>query len=461
MPLAAGEDFDDADFGYQQQDASIGDFVWDDLDGNGVFDAGEPGLAGVTVYLDLNGNGVMDAGEPADTSDGSGAYDITDLPTGNYSVRVGATPANYVVTSGNDPQSVPLATGEDFDDADFGLQLRDASIGDFVWLDLNGDGVQDAGEPGIADVTVVLRPVTVLAGGEDSVVFGPPIGTETTDGNGFYDFTNLAMGAYVAEVTDDNNVLTGYIVTGGTHPHSVNLAISEDYNDADFGFCLPVDINQQPNGGEFCEFQSLTLTVVATGSPTITYQWRKDGVDIDGETGSSLIFDSLDPADTGSYDCVVENGCASLISDSAVVDVFVLDLAIWPPTNAQGLTPLIFEADFTCAVPPLFWEWANLTAGTTFGTNQNPVTLPGVLTETSTIEITLDDNSSDILTDRALVLVSQDPFFLDVNGDGCNTIDDLWEMIQLWLTQTSDPNGDGIINVQDLLYINLDNTCED
>jgi len=184
-------------------------------------------------------------------------------------------------------------------------------------------------------------------------------------------------------------------------------------------------------------------------------------MDIEGETGPTYTIDSLEPSDSGVYDCVVSNGCGSVFSDEAGLEVFVLDAAIWPPVNAQGLSPLVFEADFTCAFPPLFWEWENLTAGTSFGTNENPVTLPSVLTETSTIRITLDDDVRAQVTDTALVLVTADPFYLDVNGDGCNTIDDLWELIQLWGSLISDPNGDGIINILDMLYINVDNTCEE
>lgn len=63
---------------------------------------------------------------------------------------------------------------------DFGV-FRPASIGDFVWYDIDGDGIQDTGEPGIAGVTVNLYDAsgTTL------------IATTTTDANGFYQFTNL------------------------------------------------------------------------------------------------------------------------------------------------------------------------------------------------------------------------------------------------------------------------------
>mgnify|MGYP000429284915 CR=1 FL=1 len=70
--------------------AKIGDRIWNDRDGDGVQDAGEGGLANVIVFIDVNDDGSRDAGEPFDTTDATGAYDITDLAAGNYTVRVDA-----------------------------------------------------------------------------------------------------------------------------------------------------------------------------------------------------------------------------------------------------------------------------------------------------------------------------------------------------------------------------------
>ncbi len=63
------------------------------------------------------------------------------------------------------------------------------TVGDFVWRDTNGDGVQDAGEPGIAGVTVTLR-IGCAAGNAL---------TTTTDSAGAYHFANLASGNYQLE----------------------------------------------------------------------------------------------------------------------------------------------------------------------------------------------------------------------------------------------------------------------
>ena len=86
-------------------DASIGDYVWLDQDADGVQDATETGISGVTVFLDLDDDTTLDAGEPFATTDAAGAYDITGLAAGTYSVRVDDTtvPAGYDLTTANIP----------------------------------------------------------------------------------------------------------------------------------------------------------------------------------------------------------------------------------------------------------------------------------------------------------------------------------------------------------------------
>jgi hypothetical protein len=65
-----------------------------------------------------------------------------------------------------------------------------ASIGDFVWHDMNQNGIQDLGEPGIPDVTVQLFDCA-----------GNLVATTTTDANGYYLFSDLVPGDYFVQVT--------------------------------------------------------------------------------------------------------------------------------------------------------------------------------------------------------------------------------------------------------------------
>lgn len=68
------------------------------------------------------------------------------------------------------------------------LQL--AGLGDFVWEDINKDGIQDPGEPGVEGVMVKLKDVN-----------GQVIGTTQTDNTGYYEFIGLQLGTYSVQFT--------------------------------------------------------------------------------------------------------------------------------------------------------------------------------------------------------------------------------------------------------------------
>jgi parallel beta-helix repeat protein len=88
-----------------------------------------------------------------------------------------------------------------------------------------------------------------------------------------------------------------------------------------------------PSGGTFCEATPFTFTVTVGGLGPFTYQWRKDGVDIGGETGSSYSIASLVPGDSGSYDVVVTGACGPETSAAAILTVTPLPVA---PTSASA-----------------------------------------------------------------------------------------------------------------------------
>jgi LPXTG-site transpeptidase (sortase) family protein len=242
VSISIGQDENSIDFGYQQTDASIGDFVWNDADGDGVQDAGESGIAGVTLefYRDNNGDGLLDGGDTnlaAQATDATGAYAFTGLAAGNYLVDVtdtGSVLTRFTRTAGADPQAVTLTTGQAYDTADFGYQQTDASIGDLVWNDADGDGVQDAGESGIAGVTLDLYRDNngdgLLDGGDTNLA------AQATDATGAYAFTGLAAGDYLVDVTDTGSVLTGFTRTAGADPQAVTLTAGQNFDSADFGY---------------------------------------------------------------------------------------------------------------------------------------------------------------------------------------------------------------------------------
>jgi len=83
----------------------------------------------------------------------------------------------------------------------------------------------------------------------------------------------------------------------------------------------PPAITQQPTDQAACIDGPVTFQVTAVGSTPLSYQWRKDGVDIDGATQSSYTIDAVSAEDAGEYDVVVSNPCGSQTSEPATLTV--------------------------------------------------------------------------------------------------------------------------------------------
>lgn len=78
-----------------------------------------------------------------------------------------------------------------------------------------------------------------------------------------------------------------------------------------------------------------TFSVTATGVPAPTYQWRFQGVDLPGATGSSYTRTAVQPADVGDYTVVVSNDVGVVVSDAAW-----LTLAAPEPPYIEAITML-------------------------------------------------------------------------------------------------------------------------
>ncbi|MFN0159265.1 MAG: SdrD B-like domain-containing protein [Bacteroidota bacterium] len=231
----------------------IGDFVWKDLNCDGIQDAGEPGIANVTVKL-LDGSSNVIA---TTTTDANGYYEFSGLCEACYTVVVDETtlPAGYTPTTcSNDagiannsncsPAPVCLTTSTSEDRTiDFGYCAPpecSGKIGDKVWKDVDCDGYQDSGEPGIAGVKIYL-----LNGNTNAV-----LDSTVTDANGYYYFNNLCAGCYKIKV-NTSTLPTGYTATtcsnsstSGTNsncsPATVVLSTNSSTNlTIDFGYCPP------------------------------------------------------------------------------------------------------------------------------------------------------------------------------------------------------------------------------
>jgi uncharacterized repeat protein (TIGR01451 family) len=177
--LPAGTDATGYNFG--EQGTVLSGTVWVDTDRDGVLDAGESGrVGGVTItLLDTSGNFIATTTTAAD-----GTYSFVGLPAGDYVVREQQPPAYGSSTPNELPVTLPVGG---LNNVNFGETL--GSIGDFIWADTDGDGVQDVGEPGVGGVTVRLLDA-----------LGTEVATTTSAADGSYRFGDLPIGTYTVVV---------------------------------------------------------------------------------------------------------------------------------------------------------------------------------------------------------------------------------------------------------------------
>jgi hypothetical protein len=76
-----------------------------------------------------------------------------------------------------------------------------------------------------------------------------------------------------------------------------------------------------PSSQSVSDGANVTFTVLAGGDPTLTYQWKKDGVSIVGATNESLNLTGVTSADNGSYTVVVTNSSGTATSTAATLTV--------------------------------------------------------------------------------------------------------------------------------------------
>ena len=242
----------------------LGNQVWNDRDGDGKRDDNEPAIGGITIslYTDNNSDNLPDgAAIKTVQSDAQGKYLFTDLPAGRYIAsmpilpgyqqspntstqatspfpdnnidnddnivrRVGPNVAGSILYT----NAITLSAGQepttDGDDANGNLtfdlaECGNSGIGDFVWNDLNGNGIQDAGEPGINGVLVTItfedgRTATVLTHN-----YNAANNANAPQYDGYYDFINLGPGTY--KIT--------FATPAGLHASPAN--VGDDTKDSD------------------------------------------------------------------------------------------------------------------------------------------------------------------------------------------------------------------------------------
>ncbi|AEG93382.1 Ig-like domain-containing protein [Ramlibacter tataouinensis] len=235
--------------GWVPATGTIGDKVFDDNNTNGVFDAGDTGVAGVTVQLidDVDNDGVVDAGErvlATDTTNANGDYLFTNVLPGNYIVRVtdtgnvlgsaasttgGATNGSADITRiGGSALGIDFGVNNRAPNSAFGLQLGTVEDTNLV---ITGSSVSDAdGNLATVQLSVTNGGVSVSLGGGATISAGAN-GSSTLTLSGTSAQINAALGSITYTPTADFNgvavlTLVATDKAGVSDTNTLNLGVS-------------------------------------------------------------------------------------------------------------------------------------------------------------------------------------------------------------------------------------------
>ncbi len=226
ITLDAGVDAVGYTFG-ELAPASLAGVVYSDANNDGVKQAGESGIAGVTVTL----TGTDDLGQTITlpmTTAADGTYSFTNLRPGTYTLTE-TQPAAYLdgkdaagllggVVGVDQVSGIVVAAGDAGAGYNFG-ELTPARVVGFVYVDANQNGMREAGASGIAGVTVTLT-------GTDDL--GTAVrATATTATDGSYHFRGLRPGTYALAEAQPAEFLDGNDAAGTLGGVSGNDRISD------------------------------------------------------------------------------------------------------------------------------------------------------------------------------------------------------------------------------------------
>ena len=212
---------ENADFGGIRDYMKIGNRVWHDINGDGIQDSNEPGWGEIILNLvDATNSEVIYTALSSNNSLDLGAYEIPYIPEGNHYIQF-ILPDSLCLTKfhtgsdntlDNDFKLINFSwRSEEFtsvlnttnSDLDAGIFFK-STIGDYVWLDENQNGIQDPTENGINGVTVQVFNRQGRQTGEILTRYNPD-----NNKDGFYEFNDFVPGDYYLRfISADYNAFT-------------------------------------------------------------------------------------------------------------------------------------------------------------------------------------------------------------------------------------------------------------
>ena len=154
ITITSGTNVGNINCGNNFNAGTIAGTKFNDINNNSSPDPGEPGLANWQIYLDLNRNNRLDGGEPFTFTNVQGKYAFVNIPANTYLVREVQQPGFRQTTP--DPGLVNVTSNATVNNINFGNVFFVGSISGFKFNDLNANSVRDATDPPLANWPIYI-----------------------------------------------------------------------------------------------------------------------------------------------------------------------------------------------------------------------------------------------------------------------------------------------------------------
>jgi hypothetical protein len=172
----------------------------------------------------------------------------------------------------------------------------------------------------------------------------------------------------------------------------------------------PVSITGQPVGATLDANTVATLSVTATGSGPLSYQWRKDGVAITGGTAATYSVPALRGVDAGSYDVVVSNLASSVTSAKAVLSVNTAPAITQQPVALTVITGITAKFSVTATGgAPLSYQWFKGATPITGATESTLTFSPVVLADAADYSVKVTNTLGSATSNSAALSLTSGP----------------------------------------------------
>ena len=235
--------------------------------------------------------------------------------------------------------------------------------------------------------------------------------------------------------TYDTNGVHGILSTNGIRKAFKAVTADDEGSPGTNNGPVTLTITQQPTPAALTSPASsdVTFTAAAKGLPHPRFQWRFQGVPIDGAIQSSLTLTNIQLTNAGAYSVVVTNGLQSLTSSNAMLTVTTNPIApvfVTSPKNMnafEGQTVQFVVAANGSPTPALQWQ---LNSTNLMGETASTLTLFGVQSNQAGIYSVIASSSAGTNTASAALTVTAKPRLLitEVQSSGSFANVDWWEL---------------------------------